>query len=136
MSPAIWEKILDELEYRYSRSSGPGGQHVNRTESKVDVRWDLESSAAVTDTQKARLRHKLATRLNKDGILIISCDEYRYRARNIEESQSRLKDLLTSALKIPKPRKKTKPTKSSVKKRLEGKKQRSDLKKSRGKIKY
>ncbi|MCB0385655.1 MAG: aminoacyl-tRNA hydrolase [Bdellovibrionales bacterium] len=136
MRESLWQSILNELEYRYSRSSGPGGQHVNRTESKVDVRWDLENSHAVSESQKMRLRDKLATRLNKEGILVLSCDEYRYRARNIEESQKRLKEILTQALKVPKPRKKTKPSKSAVKKRLEGKKQRGDLKKTRSKVKY
>lgn len=136
MRESLWQSILNELEYRYSRSSGPGGQHVNRTESKVDVRWDLENSHAVSESQKVRLRDKLATRLNKEGVLVLSCDEYRYRARNIEESQKRLKEILTQAMKVPKPRKKTKPSKSAVKKRLEGKKQRGDLKKTRSKVKY
>lgn len=136
MNASSWEQVLTEVDFRYSRSSGPGGQHVNRTETKVELRWLLPLSLAFTDIQKHRIETKLKNWINKEGFLIVSSDQFRARARNIQACQDRLKELLTEALKVQKKRRKTKPSKSSIKKRLDSKRRRSDTKKNRGKVKF
>jgi ribosome-associated protein len=123
-----------ELEITASRSSGPGGQHVNKTDTRIQVRWNLESSASLSDIQRSRLRRNLSTRLTEAGDLLIACDTNRSQRRNREEALQRLAALLREALIPPKPRKKTRPSRAAVEKRLQEKKQRSGVKKHRGKI--
>ena len=121
-----------ELGYSASRASGPGGQHVNTTDSRIQLRWNLEESAALTEPQRDRLRSALASRLTESGEIILACDANRSQRRNREEVAQRLAALVREALIPPKPRKKTRPTKASREKRLEEKRRRSNLKKGRG----
>ena len=123
----------EELQLRYSRSGGPGGQNVNKVETKVELRFAIRASSVLSETQRDRLLERLEPRLTKDGVLIIASSEYRERSRNLEAARDRLANLLRSALKVDRVRRASKPTKGSQKRRLEGKRQRSDTKRMRGK---
>ena len=122
-----------ELELTASRSSGPGGQHVNTTDSRIQVRWNVAGSAALGPIQRSRLLAALASRLTTDGELIIACETHRSQRRNREEALQRLAALVREALIPPKPRKKTRPTAASRRKRLEEKKKQAQRKQDRGK---
>lgn len=122
-----------ELEYTASRSSGPGGQHVNKTDTRITVRWNLPASGALTDFLKNRVQRALANRLTENGDLLLASDTHRSQRRNREEVTQRLAALVREALVPPKPRRKTKPTKASRMKRLDEKRRRSDLKRQRRK---
>lgn len=122
-----------ELQYTASRSSGPGGQHVNKTDSRIQVRWNIPGSRALSDFLKRRVMQVLATRLTDDGDLLLASDSNRSQRRNKEDVTQRLAALVREALVPPKPRRKTKPTRASRQKRLDAKKKRSDVKKQRGK---
>ncbi len=122
---------LDELQFRFSASSGPGGQHVNKTESKVTLFFDIAHSPSLNEEARARLLHKLANRLDKEGVLQIQVQESRSQLKNRETAVSRLQQLLAEALKRPKPRRKTKPSPTAREKRLQEKKQHSQKKQNR-----
>lgn len=122
-----------ELQYTASRSSGPGGQHVNKTDSRIQVRWNIPSSSALSDFLKQRVMKVLATRLTEDGDLLLASDSNRSQRRNKDDVTQRLAALVRDALVPPKPRRKTKPTRASRQKRLDEKKRRSDVKRQRGK---
>jgi len=123
-----------ELSFRTSRSGGPGGQHVNRTESRVEVSFDVAGSPSLTAWQRARLLDKLASRLSGDGVLTVACQDERSQHRNKEIAVARLCATLAAALHVDKPRRKTRPTLASKKRRLQGKAQRGQTKKLRGKV--
>ena len=122
-----------ELEITASRSSGPGGQHVNKTDTRIQVRWNVTASAALSDVQRARLLRNLASRLTDAGDLLLACDSNRSQRRNREEALQRLAALVREALIPPTPRKKPRPSRAAVEKRLQEKQQRGDVKKGRGK---
>jgi ribosome-associated protein len=122
-----------ELQYTASRSSGPGGQHVNKTDSRIQVRWNVPSTSALSDFLKQRVMKALATRLTDDGDLLLASDSNRSQRRNRDDVTQRLAALVREALVPPKPRRKTKPTRASRQKRLDEKKKRSDVKRQRGK---
>ncbi|MFL6089573.1 MAG: alternative ribosome rescue aminoacyl-tRNA hydrolase ArfB [Aeromicrobium sp.] len=120
-----------ELTWRFSRSSGPGGQHVNTTDTRVELVWSLVDSGALSAAQKAlvtrHLRHRLV-----DGTVTVVSSQYRSQLRNREAARVRLEQLVASALVPPKPRRATKPSRGSVERRLSAKKRRSDVKRNRG----
>ena len=116
------ELIKKELKFKAIRSSGAGGQHVNKVSSKVELSFDLINSAALSLEEKELLQKKLKTKLTKEFILIIQCDESRSQHKNKELVIKRFLELIINGLKVPKKRKATKPSKSSIKKRLEKKK--------------
>ena len=116
---------MDEVELRTSRSSGPGGQHANVTASRVEAVFDVTASAALSDSQKARIAGRLGPRVTA------SAQDTRSQLRNRELALERLADRLSAALKIPRPRRATRPTTASKRRRLEGKKRRSDVKRAR-----
>ncbi|HWB71459.1 MAG TPA: alternative ribosome rescue aminoacyl-tRNA hydrolase ArfB, partial [Egibacteraceae bacterium] len=93
----------DELELRFARSSGPGGQHVNTTATKVELRWDVDTSAALTPQQKAWVRHRLANRITDEGVLVLTASEHRSQTRNREAALARLAALVADALRPAKP---------------------------------
>jgi ribosome-associated protein len=122
---------FDEIEFRASRSGGPGGQHVNTTSTRVEARWNVVESAALSDRQRKRLLDKLDSRIDGNGVLRIVAGERRSQLRNRDAAVERLNALVRQALRTPKPRKKTKPSRASVKKRIEQKRHRSAQKQQR-----
>lgn len=125
------EVLLKELSFKGIRSSGPGGQHVNKTASKIEVTFDLESSDALSETEKERLRNKLATKISAEGIITIQCGETRSQHRNKAIAIERLVVLLHQNLKVAKKRKKTKPSKGVMERRLKSKKEQAMKKSNR-----
>lgn len=123
------ELLFKELQFKAVRSSGAGGQHVNKVSSKVELAFDLTNSESFTEEEKLRLQQNLKNRLTKNGILHLSCGENRSQHRNKEIVIKRFFELITRNLIKKKVRKATKPTKASVKKRAEYKKYQA-LKKS------
>ena len=121
-----------ELVERFSRSSGPGGQSVNTADSRVELEYDVASSAALTDAQRARALHNLGTRLT-DGRVVVDSSEHRSQHRNRVAARERLADLLRKALAPPPPRRRpTKPSRRAKQRRLDAKKQRGQTKALRG----
>jgi len=123
--------INNEVSYRSSRSSGAGGQHVNKVETRVELMFHVSASRILTESEKAKILIKLKTRISKEGILIITCEETRSQARNKEIAFEKFIKLLEDALKPEKKRVPTKPSKSSVERRLKSKKVQSDKKDAR-----
>ena len=120
-----------ELEVRVSRSSGAGGQHVNKTSSRVEVFWNIETSRALSDDQRARLQHKLASRLTSDGSIRVVASDMRSQTRNREIAEERLAELIARSLIVPRKRKPTRPTKASKEARLDAKRRHSSKKRDR-----
>ena len=122
-----------ELWWTASRSGGPGGQHANKTSSRVTLHWSLAQSSALTPSMKARATRKLRSRLTAEGELLISVDTTRSQHQNRELARERLAQMIRDALKVPKRRVATKPTKGSQRRRVQAKKARGDTKKMRKK---
>ncbi len=120
-----------ELSFRATRSGGPGGQHVNQTSTRVEVRWQVTTSPSLTEAQRERLLEKLSSRIDSRGVIHVVAEERRSQLRNREAAVERLNKLVQAALKTPKPRKKTKPSAAAKRKRLETKRQRSIQKQQR-----
>lgn len=127
------EGIIQELKFKAVRSSGAGGQHVNKVSSKVELTFDLENSMALTDLEKNRLLKKLSSKLSKENILLIQCEETRSQHKNKELVIKKFLETLEANLVVPKRRRKTKPTRSAIEKRLKSKKRAALKKLNRGK---
>lgn len=127
------EKIISELQYKAVRSSGAGGQNVNKVSSKVVLSFDLKNSQALSEEEKTLLENKVASRLTSEQILILNCDEDRSQLKNKAIVTKRFLDIITEGLYVPKIRKATKIPKSVIRKRIKDKKSLSDLKKNRRK---
>jgi len=121
----------EDLCESFIRSSGPGGQHVNKTSTAVQLRYDISRADYLSEAAKTRLRRLAGSRMNVDGVLLIDASSYRSRERNRQEARQRLATLLRRALEKPKPRQRTQPTMASIRNRLEEKKRRSMLKRQR-----
>jgi len=128
------EKLLTELQFQASRSSGAGGQHVNKVSSKIELRFNIVDSSALSEDEKNLLLDKLQAKLNKNNELILTCQESRSQHKNKEIVVSKLFVLLKKSLYIPKKRKPTKPNKQAIKKRLEKKAKQALKKENRKKI--
>ena len=129
------EKIISELNFKAVRSSGPGGQNVNKVSSKVVLTFDLNNSQALTDEEKALVTTKLATKLTSENLLILNCDEDRSQLKNKAIFTKRFLDLIEKSLIVPKKRKATKVPKAVVEKRLKDKSTLSEIKENRKKPK-
>lgn len=120
-----------ELDVRASRSSGPGGQGVNTTDSKVELRWDVVNTTAMGPAQRQRVLDRLASRITKDGVLVLQSSEQRSQHQNREAAYARLAALVGEAIQPPKVRRPTRATRGSKERRLEAKKQRGETKRLR-----
>jgi len=120
-----------ELEVRASRAGGAGGQHVNTSSTRVELSWNIETSLALSDAQRERLRSALRSRLTDDGTLRVVASERRSQAQNREAAEARLATIVRRALVVPRKRRATKPTRASVERRLQEKRRRSERKRHR-----
>ena len=120
-----------ELDESFVRASGPGGQNVNKVSTAVELRWNVALSPALTEPVRARLMKLAGRRLTLDGVLIIQADQFRSQDRNRQDALDRLVALVREAAIAPIPRRPTRPTLGSKKRRLESKGKRADLKKLR-----
>ena len=125
------EKIISELSFKAVRSSGAGGQNVNKVSSKVILTFDLEASQVLSDEEKALLKDNLSSRLTVENVLILNCDEDRSQIKNKEIVIKRFLEIIKKGLFVPKVRKATKIPKSVIKKRIKDKKSVSEIKKNR-----
>jgi ribosome-associated protein len=121
-----------ELDVRVSRSSGAGGQHVNKTSSRVEIFWNVRTSSALDDEQRTRLLGRLASRLTTEGSIRVVASDMRSQSRNRELAEERLAEMVRRALLVPKKRRPTKPTRAAKEARLESKKRQSHKKRERG----
>jgi ribosome-associated protein len=121
----------DELEVRFSRSGGPGGQHVNTSATKAELRFDLERSKALSAEQKERIRRRLGRRISSDGVLVLQADEYRSQTRNREAVLTRFGTLLANALRTAPPRRPTQPSRAARERRLADKRLQAERKANR-----
>lgn len=124
-------ELMTEISFEFTRSRGAGGQHVNRTESAVILRWNVLETNAFAESQKERLLKNLGSQLTKEGELLIRAETHRDQEGNRKEALRRLNEILKKALFVPKKRIKTKPTKASQRKRLDSKKKDSQKKRLR-----
>lgn len=120
-----------ELSWSASRASGPGGQHVNKTSTRVTLEWSITRSAVLDDAQRARLLEKLAGRITNEGVLQVHAEDARSQLRNRELAAVRLAELVEAALRRPKARRPTRPSRGAKERRLKAKKVRSDTKSTR-----
>lgn len=123
----------DEIEIRHARASGPGGQHVNKTSSAIELRFDVRRSPSLPEEVRGRLERLAGSRLTLDGILVLFAQEHRSQELNRQAAIERLVALVRRAAERPKPRKATKPTYASKLRRLEGKASRAGVKARRAK---
>lgn len=123
-----------ELTFRATRSGGPGGQHVNTSSTRVELAWDVAGTPSLTEEQRERVLDKLGNRINSEGVLLLTEGGSRSQHQNKEAVTERFVALLAEALHVPKPRKKTKPSRAARERRLQAKKRRSETKRLRGPI--
>ena len=120
-----------ELSFHATRAGGAGGQHVNKTATRIELRWSVSDSPSLTPEQRALLLQRLARRLDKHCRIRVVSDERRSQTRNRQAAVERLIRLLSGALQVARPRKATRPTAASVKRRIEAKKRRANVKQNR-----
>ena len=121
----------EELDERFTRSSGPGGQNVNKVATAVQLRFDVDGSQALPDDVKVRLKDQAGSRLTDEGQVLIEASRHRSQKANRDDARARLKAMVRKALRKPKKRLRTKPTAASKRRRLEGKKRRGEIKRLR-----
>ena len=121
----------EDVAFITSRSGGPGGQNVNKLETRVTLRFDLDGSSSLSEEQKARLRERLATRITKDGVLQVTSQRHRTQGANREAAVERFAELLRDNLREEAPRKKTRPSRAAKARRLDAKRRHSQRKKDR-----
>ncbi|MFK7811388.1 MAG: alternative ribosome rescue aminoacyl-tRNA hydrolase ArfB [Maribacter sp.] len=129
-------KIIQELKFKGVKSSGAGGQHVNKVSTKIELSFEVNSSNALSGKEKERILLKLSHRLTKENVLLLQCDESRSQHKNKALAIKRFLDVIENALKVPKKRKKTKPSKASVERRLRSKKRAAQKKVNRSRPEF
>ena len=123
-----------ELQYRFTRSGGPGGQNVNRTSTQVELTFDVLHSPSLNDEQRARIIRALRRRIDSGGVLHVVSHSTRSQLENREDATRRFADLLAAALKPVTPRKRTRPGRAAAEKRMESKKKRAETKRTRKRV--
>lgn len=127
------KRVLQELAFKAVRSSGAGGQHVNKVSTKIELSFDVKNSQALSSDEKGRIQQKLDNQLTKDNVLILTCDETRSQHRNKHLAIKRCMETLYRSLRVPKKRRKTKPKRSAIEKRLKSKRKNAEKKAQRKK---
>ena len=120
-----------ELEYRASRAGGPGGQHVNKTSSRIELLWNPARSAALSEEQRARIAERLKSRVDAEGFVRVVASDTRSQLRNREAAEERLAELVRKALLVPKKRRPTKPSRAAKQARLDDKRRNAEKKRAR-----
>ena len=123
-----------DLSWTAVRSSGAGGQHVNKTATKVELRFDLPGTEALSPSVKARLRRLASGRLDAEGQVVVVSQASRSQAQNLEDAREKLVELVRAALFVPKKRRKTKPSRAAKKRRVDAKRKQSEKKRGRGSV--
>ncbi|MBK24779.1 MAG: aminoacyl-tRNA hydrolase [Halobacteriovorax sp.] len=134
--PIVKRIPAGELDFSFSRSSGAGGQNVNKVNTKVSLRWNINKSSSLPKTAKDRFYKKFKRRISDGGVVILHSQRYRSQARNIADCIEKLHEMIEAIAKPPKKRVGTKPTRSSIEKRIKTKKSKSETKKTRQKVRY
>ena len=124
----------DELEEHFVHASGPGGQNVNKVATAVQLRFDVRSTSVLSDDVKARLLRLAGSRATRDGVLVLDARRQRSQERNRDDARERLAELVRRALERPRPRRPTRPTKASKRRRLDSKRRRGETKRLRGSV--
>ncbi|MDA1050089.1 MAG: alternative ribosome rescue aminoacyl-tRNA hydrolase ArfB [Planctomycetota bacterium] len=124
---------LKQFAFTFARSSGPGGQNVNKVNSKVTLHWDVTTSPSLPADVRVRFLAQYPRRINKSGLLVISSERFRDQGRNVADCTNKLRDLILAVATPPKKRRPTKPTKGSKERRLAGKREKAQKKQERGK---
>jgi ribosome-associated protein len=125
---------LSELRFRFAQSSGPGGQHVNRSATRVELLFDVAGSPSLTEAQRERVLKTLASYIDSEGVLHLASQTFRSQLRNREEVVERFRMLMHKAMRIPKRRRPTRPSRAARERRLTSKRRRSELKRQRGPV--
>ena len=125
---------LSEFKFSYSRSPGPGGQNVNKLNTKVTLKWNVEKTKSLPEPVRARLKSKYARRISKSGELVVTSHRFRDQGRNVADTLNKLREMVLNVATAPKKRKKTKPSKAAKRRRLEEKRRTSERKRSRRSI--
>lgn len=125
---------LSELRFRFARSSGPGGQHVNRSATRVELLFDVAGSPSLTEAQRERALKALAPYIDSDGVLHLISQTFRSQFRNRKEAVERFQTLMRRAMKVPKRRRPTRPSRAARERRLASKRRRSEIKRQRGPV--
>ncbi len=120
-----------EILLTFARSAGPGGQNVNKVNSKAVLRWNVAASPCLSEAVKTRFRQRFASRINQSGELVLASDRYRDQPRNVSDCYDKLRRLILTVLVAPRPRVKTRPSRSSVERRLQQKRHGSQRKQQR-----
>ncbi|HVX10024.1 MAG TPA: alternative ribosome rescue aminoacyl-tRNA hydrolase ArfB [Pirellulales bacterium] len=122
---------LEEFEFTYTRSSGPGGQNVNKVNSKAQLRWPVTRSAGLPEPVRQRFLARYANRVTAEGDVLITSQRFRDQARNVDDCLDKLRGMIAEVIAPPTPRKRTRPTRGSVKRRLDNKRRTAEKKENR-----